>query len=357
MKLRSIITAALALTAAMAAANGPAVEWLSTTHNFGAFDEDMGPVSCRFGYTNTGDEPLAVTAVHASCGCTTPRYDVEPLAPGDTAYITVTYDPTGRPGSFSKTVAVMTNTEPQRSRLVIKGVVIGAANSIRSRYPHNAGVMKMRENTLMAGEVVKGHLGRAMAEGYNRSTDSIAPSVEGLPPYLSVSVIPPKAGPGEQVRFQFFLDSSKCPLYGLVSDSLTITPRPGDEPFTLHLTAMIEQDFSRLSDKQRAEAPQIAIDNATADFGRIDRNGGMLSRSVKVANRGKRAMTIHRVYTADRGISVSVDRRKVKPGQEATVTVSVDPTQLTGAMLNGRITVITDSPSTPTAAIRAVGEL
>lgn len=100
--LRLLAAAAYAAFLAPTALAGPAITWLSSVHDFGAFDEDDGIVSCEIPYVNSGDSPLLLTGARASCGCTTPQISREPLAPGDTAAIVVSFDPTGRPGRFSK---------------------------------------------------------------------------------------------------------------------------------------------------------------------------------------------------------------------------------------------------------------
>ena len=72
---------------------------------------------------NTGDAPLVITRVVASCGCTTPQFSKEPIAPGQTSKIDVTYNPAGRPGQFVKTIAVYSNGKDGTFTLRIKGVV------------------------------------------------------------------------------------------------------------------------------------------------------------------------------------------------------------------------------------------
>ena len=97
MKHRLLLYAAVMHTVAIAASAGAQVEWLETKHNFGAFSEDEGVVECVFRYVNTGDTTLQIKAARTSCGCTLPHYSREPLATCDTASVTVSYDPTGRP--------------------------------------------------------------------------------------------------------------------------------------------------------------------------------------------------------------------------------------------------------------------
>ena len=60
----------------------------------------------------------------AACGCTKPKVPKQPVAPGDTAVVVVSYDPYGRPGEFNKTVTVKTNAKPSKLKLRITGTVI-----------------------------------------------------------------------------------------------------------------------------------------------------------------------------------------------------------------------------------------
>jgi len=76
-----------------------------------------------FTITNTGDKPLIITKVKASCGCTTPKWNKEPILPGKVAKLKVGYD-TKLLGEFKKLIEVYSNDpENQRSVIWITGVV------------------------------------------------------------------------------------------------------------------------------------------------------------------------------------------------------------------------------------------
>jgi len=76
-----------------------------------------------FVVTNKGDKPLIITNVKASCGCTTPKWDKEPILPGKTANLKVGYD-TKIIGEFKKLIEVYSNDpENRRSVIWITGVV------------------------------------------------------------------------------------------------------------------------------------------------------------------------------------------------------------------------------------------
>lgn len=119
-------------TAAIPAANAPAaaapqkptgLTFKEETHNFGDIEKGK-PVTHEFAFKNTSKETILITAVKASCGCTTPTWTKDPIKPGESGSVTATYN-AANPGSFTKTVTVTTNDTDQNKVLVIKGKVNG----------------------------------------------------------------------------------------------------------------------------------------------------------------------------------------------------------------------------------------
>ncbi len=78
--------------------------------------------SHSFVLTNNGTAPLVITKVYSGCGCTTASTTKEPIMPGDTARIVVTFNPAGRSaGYFTKLVRIQSNAASKPHRLYIKG--------------------------------------------------------------------------------------------------------------------------------------------------------------------------------------------------------------------------------------------
>lgn len=349
------------LLLALAIASAPAIAsaeasgtWLTTTYNFGAFSEESGPATCRFALVNTGAEPLAIVQAHATCGCTRPQIPSRPVAPGDTAYITVAYDPQGRPGRFSKQITVETNGTPRKTRLTISGVVIGSGETVARRYPADLGPLKLAHDGIMLGEVNKGRLKTVYIDGYNRSADSLLVAITRRPSYIDIVPAPEVAPPGEQVTLIAYVNAEKCPLYGLVEDSITISPAPGLE-YTLPMTLLVKEDFSGLSASRMRDAPIAVPETQTVDYGTIDRRGGIITRTITLANAGKDRLDIRRVYSTDPGVTVAVKDTSVKKGKKTVITVTVDPSVQTGALFNSRLNIITNDPMHPTYVVRLVG--
>ncbi|PAP76731.1 DUF1573 domain-containing protein [Rubrivirga marina] len=113
----------LALLAASASAQGR-LAFDAEILDLGRIAEADGPVERTFRFTNAGDQPVRLTSVEASCGCTTPSWTEDAVAPGEEGVIRVAYDPAGRPGDFEKAVFVQAEgAEPNAVTLRVEGVV------------------------------------------------------------------------------------------------------------------------------------------------------------------------------------------------------------------------------------------
>ncbi len=101
--------------------NGATFAWSQTTFDFGKIKQHE-PVANNFEFVNTGSEPLVISSVKASCGCTVTDYTKDPIQPGGSGFVKATYN-AAKVGQFTKTVTVNANTEDAIVQLTIKGEV------------------------------------------------------------------------------------------------------------------------------------------------------------------------------------------------------------------------------------------
>jgi len=100
----------------------PVISFTKTEHDFGKLIQGE-QVSVIFKFENTGNLPLLISKVSASCGCTASKYPTKPIAPGEEGHLEVTFDSKGQRGMQNKTVTVLTNTQPQSTILRLKAQV------------------------------------------------------------------------------------------------------------------------------------------------------------------------------------------------------------------------------------------
>lgn len=347
-----------ALSSLGASAKGQAV-WLEQKHDFGAFDEELGMVYCDFRLVNTGDEPIAIINARANCGCTRPEYTRDPIVPGDTAVIRVGYDPKGRPGRFMKYVNVDLDCPPARSSLTIQGTVIGASNTLKSRFPVSLGPMKLRSKIIAYGEITKGHTGGQYLEGYNASADTLRPVVKDVPSYISVLVEPAAVPPGDRFVISTILHSDRIDSWGLVTDSMKVMPSASSpESVTVETVAILGEDFSKLSAAEREKAPVIDTDLTAIDLRRITRGSSPVRSSFTITNKGKSPLIIRRISCPDKAIEVRLKNDRIKPGKSEKVEVTVNPALIGDTeLLNARINIIANDPDHPSTMVRVVAEV
>lgn len=94
----------------------------SETINYGIIAKNSDGVR-SFTFTNIGNEPIIITNVKGSCGCTVATKPSAPILPGESAEIGVKYA-TNRLGGFSKTITISSNASEVSKVVRIKGNVI-----------------------------------------------------------------------------------------------------------------------------------------------------------------------------------------------------------------------------------------
>lgn len=102
--------------------NAPQIKFDKLIHDYGTIAQGANG-EVEFSFTNKGNEPLILSRPRSSCGCTVPTWPKQPILPGKSETIKVTYN-TARIGAFNKTVTIMSNAKNQIVVLRIKGKVV-----------------------------------------------------------------------------------------------------------------------------------------------------------------------------------------------------------------------------------------
>lgn len=110
-----------------------------TAFNFGTIPQGK-PVYHFFEVTNTGKEPLKIDNVQTSCGCTTPEWSREPIAPGATTMVKVGYNAASE-GVFEKSITILYN-QSQAKHVKISGTVWKAP---QGSAPVNASIQLLKQ--------------------------------------------------------------------------------------------------------------------------------------------------------------------------------------------------------------------
>lgn len=347
------LTMVVALSSVLAHAE---LVWLSPSHDFGAFSEDMNTVSCVFKAVNTGSEGVSVVSTRANCGCTVANPSREIIAPGDTLSVPVEFNAIGRPGRFSKKVSVETS-DGAKTVLTISGTVIGTQSTLVQRYPVEVGRARISGTVIPFGSTRKG---RTMSGGvniYNPTEKSIKPEVRDLPEYLTATFMPQEIGVGEQGFLTLNFNTNKCGEWGTVVDSFVLIPdvTNANDSISISTVGIINEDFSKLTEEDRAKGPKIVVEPKTVDFGHFA-GENTLQRSIKICNEGGTVLYIRKIETAEKAVEIGKYKEKVMPGKcvEIKLTLNCDAVEKESP-LNGKVQIISNDPANSGVSVRIVG--
>ena len=101
----------------------PKIEFEKDFHDFGKIIQGE-KVTYAFKFKNTGKSLLLISNVSTSCGCTVTNFPKEPIKPGESGKIDVSFDSEGRRGPQNKTATVMANTQPNSTMLRIQAMIV-----------------------------------------------------------------------------------------------------------------------------------------------------------------------------------------------------------------------------------------
>ena len=111
------------LTVSAQTINGPVASFDENSYDFGDLIQG-DKVNHTFEFTNTGNQPLLISNVLTTCGCTATKWPKKPVGQGKTGQIKITFDSSGKMGRQNKIITVLSNGEPQQNRLSITASVL-----------------------------------------------------------------------------------------------------------------------------------------------------------------------------------------------------------------------------------------
>ncbi|MBP7506759.1 MAG: DUF1573 domain-containing protein [Prolixibacteraceae bacterium] len=333
----------------------PKITFKKTDHEFGNIKEEKGIATAVFDFKNTGNQPLIVNNVKASCGCTTPEWDKEPIAPGKSGTIKVAYNPQNRPGAFMKSINVYSNTDPSVTNLTIKGNVEPRELTVEEKFPRVMGGLRFKSNYISLGTVFNDQTKSDSVEYYNSSDKPVKVGIYRSPSHVVIRFVPETVKPGEYGKMYIKYDASQRNAYGYVSDRIYLNvDDKNDNEYSVGISLSISEDFSKLTEEQKANAPVAVVENNVYDFGVLV-EGDVAEYSYKIKNTGKSDLLIRNVK-ASCGCTAVKHSNLVKPGETTDINVKFNSRGKKGRQ-NKSVTVITNDPNNSTITFRITGDV
>jgi len=320
-------------------------------HNYGTFKEELGVQTVSFNFKNDGTVPLIINNVQASCGCTTPEWTRQPIAPGAKGLIKVSYDPRNRPGVFNKTIRVSSNAENSDVVLTILGDVTARARTIEEDFPNVIGPLRAKTNHIAFVQIKENQVRKDSTEIVNISDQPVQLSFKTPPPHLSAVIRPAKLAPKQKGYMVVTFDASKIKAYGFVMHRIYLNIDGQDDyRNSIAVSTTLEEDFSKLSAAELTNAPVVKYDVESFDFGDI-KPGSKVEHTFNLKNTGKRDLIIRDVKSSCGCTAVSPSKNMIASNESVPLKVVFDSTGKSGRQ-NKTITIITNDPKNPTTVLR-----
>ena len=323
------------------------------SYDFGEVKEEDGPVSYTFSFVNAAEEAVQITAVNASCGCTTPQWTKELIQPGDSGLITAEYNPLNRPGKFNKSLVVgyKVGETTNNSTLYIEGEVKPKPTTIEDELPTVIGDLRVKYKTFNMGRITTKEDIIKRFDVFNHSDSSVvwSDSIIG-PKHVKVSFEPDTLKSKELGAIVLTYDPKKKDDLGFVSDNVVLfTQNTNDSDLSFNVIATIQEYFPEMTDEELAKAPRLVFDRTQHDFGKVN-VGNSVVTEFEVTNNGQTPLVIRKTKS-NCGCTVSkMESESIAPGQTKKLTVTLDTSGRRGRQYK-TVTVFSNDPSAPSQMI------
>ncbi|MDR1676223.1 MAG: DUF1573 domain-containing protein [Tannerella sp.] len=335
-----------------------------SAYDFGLIEEEAGFASHVFEVRNTGNAPLLITHVQSSCGCTEPHWTREPIAPGKTGHVEITFDPVNRPGPFQKNVTIFTNDKRPRMRVTIKGDVVPKRANLQRAFRDTIGTVQLERKAFLFYTVRPGEEVKQEVWIRNFSNEEVTLSLEDVPEYIRLEA-PAVLKSGKAERFKMTLDASRLPdkrghMLGHITwkavSASGATVRE-DVPLSMNFV----DNFAKLTAEEKANAPAIQLSNTLMDFGKLKKSGFFgwgnksVSQQVIITNEGKSDLTFHSVGSDDGRVQVAVAKKTLRAGESIAINVILSPKTVEGRLATD-VYLVCNDPRGPVRTVRVVAE-
>lgn len=328
---------------------GTGLEIDKTVHNFGDILLDSGPVSCTFTVKNISDKPSVIYNVVSSCGCTDVEWTREPLLPGKSGKISVTYSNDEGAYPFDKNLTVYFSDVKKPVILKVRGVSITKKKPLPEMYDVHFGALGMRDIEFKCGNLEQGGQKSDAVMVANISDSPINVSFSNVTPEMSIKVAPNPipAQSTAEMSFTVKADRSKWGKNyywaSPIVDGKAVQTKTGKDK--IGVWAFTKENFSGWTDDQKAKGPRPMFETSTYSFGKV-KKGEIVHAEFTFKNEGKSDFCVFRV-NADACCWSHSDIPVAVPGEEVTFRVHVDTKDMPKGESLTIVTLTTNSPLRP----------
>ena len=318
-------------------------------HDFGVIKEEDGAAEYEFKFINNGVQSIKIVGVKASCGCTTPGWSKEFIAPGEVGYIKARYDTKNRPGVFNKSLTVTTDLETEKTkRLYIKGQVTPKSKSFEEEFPQAMGGLRVKYPSFNFGKVKMTKKPTVKSYEVYNGTDSPITFLRKVdrPKYIKVSFDPKVLPAKTKGTITLSYDAKNRNDYGFVSDNVVIyTDEALESAKSFSVYATLEEDFSIMSKEELELAPRLTLQKTIHDFGNM-KQGDKKTTTFVLTNEGKQDLNIRKVKSTCGCVIAKLKTKTIEPGKSIELELAFNTLERRGIQQKS-VSIFTNDPRRP----------
>lgn len=324
---------------------GNIVEFDRTIHNFGDVMLSDGPLSCTFTVKNISAKPVAIYSVATSCGCTDVKWSREPILPGKSGTISVTYTNDEGPYPFDKNLTVYISGVSRPIILKLRGVAHEKKMSAEELYTVRFGPLGLKDTMFKCGNLEVGATRSEEANVANLSAKPVRIEFRNVSQGLSVRVEPNPIPAGATAVLQYSVTGIRG-IWG--KNHYYAVPVVDGRTYgngRLDIYAFTKDNFDSLSAQERNDAPRPMFTSSSYSFGKIAR-GTPVKAEFSFTNTGKEDFRTYKVDIDAEGAG-HTEVPVLKKGEKGSFSVSLDTSSLPAGETLVIVTLTTNSPSRP----------
>lgn len=321
------------------------IKFETTSYDFGQVNEEGGPKECVFLFKNLDKQALLVTNVQTSCGCASSEYTKTEVKKGKSGEVKVIFNPINRPGSFTKTITVTTNSKDAAVQvLTITGTVVPKPKSKDEIYRLKLGLLKADKDRVNMLKVSNKSTGYDTIKVYNDSDTLQAISFSKVPDYIKVTAEPATLNPKQEGIIVVAFDALAKNDFGYIRDRVYIDFNGvEDMKHRIYISADIIEDFASWTPEELANAAVIKFNETVFEFDTISQ-GESVSTKFEFTNEGKSDLIIRKTKASCGCTASKPTKDTIAPGETSEINVTFNSRGKRGKQ-NKSITIISNDPN------------
>lgn len=362
---------------------GGVVRMDKTVYDFGDILVSDGPVTASFTATNISDKAMVIYNVVSSCGCTDVEWTREPVKPGESGTIKVTYknDEGGFP--FDKNLTVYFSGIKQPVILRLRGESHKKKLSLNQMYNTSFGGLAFKSIDIKGGNLSQNQQKSGEVAVANVGTRPIKVRFANVSEGLSVNISPNPIPANATARMTYTVTADrnhwgknyyyatpivngrackavvndfpeeKKKIAGTEAVFAESNPDLGAGSDRIGIMTITKEDFSSWTREQRDMAASPVADESTFSFGRV-KSGSKVSGSFSITNMGKSVLTFYKVDTETSKLKMT-SFEDIAAGGKGKLDFSLDTAGLPKGETLMVLTLITNSPLRPVVNLYVTG--